>query len=172
MTPLTTTPQTFEALPLDLASRFVTGVFWVLVAGVWVGSGILLTGGESGIGLVMAVVAVGLAVLAITFRLLQPMGYRLAADGLTVLRRRGAVRVDGSPRGARARPFESRDLRLLGSGGLYGYLGRFRLADDGRARSYVTDGRRAVLLALGDAQVLVSPRDEAAFIDAAGGTDA
>jgi hypothetical protein len=39
-------------------------------------------------------------------------------------------------------------------------------------RSYVTDGRHAVLVAVDDRQVLVSPRDEAAFIDAAGGSDA
>jgi hypothetical protein len=172
VTPLSTTPQTFEALPLDAAARFVTGVFWVLVAGVWVGSGILLSGGASGIGVVMAVVAVALAALAIGFRLLQPMAYSLAADGLTVVRRRGAFRVPGAPRRAESRPFESRDLRLLGSGGLYGYLGRFRLSDIGSTGSYVTDGRHAVLLELGDGRVLVSPRDEAAFISAAGGSDA
>jgi len=172
VTALTTTSQTFDALPLDAASRFVTGVFWVLVAGVWVGSGILLSGGAGAIGVVMSVVAVVLAVLAVTFRVLQPMGYALAPDGLTVVRRRGAFRVAGAPRGAEPRPFESHDLRVLGSGGLYGYLGRFRLRDVGSARSYVTDGHHAVLLAVGDTRVLVSPRDEAAFISAAGGSDA
>jgi hypothetical protein len=173
VTPLSTTTQTFEALPLDVASRFVTGIFWVLVVGVWAGSGILLTGGESGVGLLMSAVAVFLAVLALALRQLQPMGYRLGADGLTVVRRRGTSRVTGTLHGARSRPFESSDLRLLGSGGVYGYLGRFRLTGgDGRARSYVTDGRHAVLVSLGDQQVLVSPREEAAFISAAGGTDA
>jgi hypothetical protein len=173
VTPLTTTtPTTFEALPLDAAARFVTGIFWVLVAGVWVGSGVLLSGGASGIGVVMSVVAVVLAVLAVSFRLLQPVAYALGPEELTVVRRRGAFRVAGAARRAEPRPFESRDLRLLGSGGLYGYLGRFRLSGIGSVRSYVTDGRHAVLVDVGEQRVLVSPRDEAAFISAAGGTDA
>jgi hypothetical protein len=173
VTPLSpTTTRTFEASPLDGPARFITGIFWVLVAGVWIGSGSLLSSGKTGIALVMAAVAVGLAAIAIACRLRQPMGYAVEEDGLTVVRRRGSRRIAGALRAAKPRPFHPRDLRLLGSGGLYGYLGRFRLADEGSVSSFVTDGRRGVLVDVGDRRVLVSPRDEAAFVRAAGGADA
>ena len=47
-------------------------------------------------------------------------------------------------------------LRLVGSGGLYGYLGWFRV-DGERARAFVTDRRRAVVITVGGSQVAISP---------------
>jgi hypothetical protein len=145
----------------------------VLVGGVWIGTGVLIAGGQGGIAVVMGLVSIALAALALILRFRQPVAYAVGEDGLVVVRRRGALRLPGALRSARARPFEGRDLRLLGSGGIYGYLGRFRLTGiGGGVRSYVTDGRHAVLVAVDDQKVLVSPRDEAGFITAAGGTDA
>jgi hypothetical protein len=47
-------------------------------------------------------------------------------------------------------------LRLLGSGGLYGYLGWFRVGR-GRARAFVTDRRRTVVVVVGETHVAISP---------------
>jgi hypothetical protein len=159
-------------LRLDPAARFVTGVFWVLVVGVWVGSGSLLNGGQTGLALVMGAVAIAFAALAIWCRLLQPMAYEVQPDRLSIVRRRGAVHLPGRPRDAEVRPFGPSDLRILGTGGLYGYTGRFRLAGIGWVWSYVTDGRAGVLLRVGDRPVLVAPADRDGFIEAVGGVDA
>ncbi len=156
-----------------MSARFVTGFFWVLVAGVWLGTGSLFSDGAEGPGLLMGAVAVAFAAVAIACRMHQPTGYEVEPDGLVVVRRRGRRRFDGAPSAARPRPFERGDLRLLGTGGLYGYVGRFRLQDVGWTSAQLTSGHDGVLVTVGERDVLVSPGDQAAFIAAAaGGADA
>jgi hypothetical protein len=144
----------------------------VLVAGVWIGTGALIVGGEPGLGLLMGAVAVAFAALAVFCRLLQPVAYEVHPDRLSIVRRKSALHYPGRPHGARPRPFEGRDLRILGTGGLYGYTGRFRLAGIGQTPTYVTDGRAGVLVHVGERPILVSPADQAGFVTAAGGDDA
>lgn len=172
MTELQTTPVTFAARPLDAPARFVTGFFWVFVAGVWVGTGSLFSDGADGPGLLMAAIAVAFAVLALACRRQQPTGYAVEPDGLVVLRRGGPRRFAGTLRDAAPRAFDRGDLRLLGTGGLYGYVGRFRLKPEGWVRGQLTSGRHGVLVSVGDQRLLVSPDDPAAFVAAAGGADA
>jgi hypothetical protein len=54
-------------------------------------------------------------------------------------------------------------LRVAGSGGLYGYLGRFR-AEGRSVRAFVTDRDRVVLLGVGETHVAVSPDDPERFV--------
>ena len=71
----------------------------------------------------MAGIAVGCALLA-------PRDYVIEDGGLTVRRTLGAVRVDGP---LRVEAVEQRQLlgaRLLGSGGLFGYQGMYRVEGD------------------------------------------
>jgi Bacterial PH domain len=113
---------------------------------------------------VFAATAAAIAVLVVVCRRLQPVAYRIEPDGLVIERRGAGPRVFrgvvGEPRAGRL------TVRLVGSGGLGGYLGVFALAGGGRARAYVTDRRRAVVVHVGDRDVAISPAD------ALGGGDA
>jgi hypothetical protein len=144
----------------------------VLVAGVWIGTGALILGDEPGLGLLMGAVAVAFAALALFCRLLQPIAYEVHPDRLSILRRKSALHYPGRPQDAHPRPFEGRDLRILGTGGLYGYTGRFRLAGIGPTPTYVTDGRAGMLVRVGERPILVSPADQEGFAAATGGVDA
>lgn len=172
MSDLQTAPVTFAAHPGDAPARFVTAFFWVFVAGVWLGTGSLFSDGADGAGLLMGGIAVALAVLALACRRQQPTGYTVDEGGLVVLRRGGPRRFAGPLHGAAPRAFDRGDLRLLGTGGLYGYVGRFRLKPEGWVRAQLTSGRHGVLVSVGDQRVLVSPDDPHAFAAAAGGSDA
>ena len=86
----------------------------------------------------MAGIAAGCALLA-------PRDYVIEDGGLTVRRILGAVRVDGP---LRVEAVEARQLlgaRLLGSGGLFGYQGMYRL-DGARYAAALTARDRAVLV--------------------------
>jgi hypothetical protein len=120
----------------------------------------------------MGAVAVALAALAVYCRLLQPLAYEVHPDRLSIIRRRSALHYPGRPHDAVSRPFEGRDLRILGTGGLYGYTGRFRLAGIGTTPCYVTDGRAGVLVKVAERPILVSPADEQGFVESTGGADA
>ena len=144
----------------------------MFVAGVWLGTGSLFSDGADGPGLLMGAVAVALAVLALACRRQEPTGYAVEPDGLVVLRRGGPRRFAGALRDATPRAFDRGDLRLLGTGGLYGYVGRFRLKPEGWVRAQLTSGPHGVLVSVGEQRVLVSPDDRGAFIAAAGGSDA
>jgi hypothetical protein len=113
---------------------------------------------------VLAAAAALNAVLVVVFRRLQPVAYRIEPDALVIERREAAPRTFRGPVGE---PRVGRlTARLLGSGGLGGYLGVFGLAGGGRARAYVTDRRRAVVVRVGDRDVAISPADELGAADA------
>lgn len=132
-----------------------SGVLWVL------GGGALLSG-DSGVGAVLVASALGMAALCVYYRRRQPLAYRVEDDALVVVERGGERRIEGAVG-------ERRDgglgLRVLGSGGLYGYLGRFRLRDhQGSTRAFVSDLRRVAVIEVGDVAVAVSPADREAFL--------
>jgi hypothetical protein len=113
---------------------------------------------------VFAVAAAVIAAIVVVCRRLQPVAYRIEPEELVIERRGAGPRVF---RGAVGEPHAGRlTVRLFGSGGLGGYLGVFALAGGGRARAYVTDRRRAVVVQVGDRDVAISPAD------ALGGGDA
>ncbi len=144
---------THPAAPLDGGARVSTGLIWGVVALLWVASGSSAQAGRSGAAAAFAAAAAGIALLALVLRRAQPVSYRVEAGAVVIEGRRRSTRIDGEvgatvPVGA--------SLRVIGSGGLYGYLGWFR-ADGLRARSFVTDRRRAVVVPVGAALLVISP---------------
>jgi len=146
-------------------ARAATALMWLAAGVLWVMAGGALLNDQQNAGLVLFASAVGLAALCFYYRRRQPLGYRIEPDGLVVVERAGERRIDG----AVANPRDGGlGLRVLGSGGLYGYLGRFRLADhQGTARAFVTDRRRVTVVGVGSGAVAVSPADRAAFMEEA-----
>jgi Bacterial PH domain len=145
----------FEPARLDLTARALTGAFFCALS-----LAVLLafTGPRALIGLAaaMAGIAAGCALLA-------PRAYVIEDGGLTVRRALGAVRVDGP---LRVEAVEQRQLmgsRLLGSGGLFGYLGMYR-ADGARYAAALTARDRAVLVTGREGGALVSPEDREALL--------
>ena len=128
----------------------------------WTGSGVGASSGNALQALVMLVVAIGLGGLALWLRYTQPTGYRLEADGLVIERRVGSTRISG--RVERHVGKATLGLRL-GSGGLYGYRGRFRITGGGWARSFATDVRRTVLIKVGGQPIVLSPIDPAGLVE-------
>jgi hypothetical protein len=109
----------------------------------------------------MLVVALALGGLALWLRYTQPLRYRLEQDALVIERRVGSTRIPGGS----ARYVGTATLGLrLGSGGVYGYRGRFRIGAGGWARAFVTDVRRTSLITVGGRSVVVSPVDPAALV--------
>lgn len=164
---------TFPAAPLDLFARGATLLVWSIVA---MGAALALAAayrGEQRPLLAGVAIAAGVGLVALGARAAQPVAYALGADGLVVRRRVGSRTYAGPLRVVAAhRPFHVRDFRLLGSGGLYGYTGRFSLHGLGRARVHVTHPAHGVVVDAGGRLVQVSPRDVRGFVAAAGGEEA
>ena len=153
--------MTFEAAPLGGSEKFVTTVFWGGVGLAWVGSGVGASRGDGLQAVVMLIAALLLGGLALWLRYTQPMGYRVERDGLVIVRRVGSTRIPGSVE----RHVGKATLGLrLGSGGVYGYRGRFRIAAGGWASAFVTDVKRTSLITVGGRSVVVSPLDPAALV--------
>ena len=143
------------------SETFVTIMFWGIVGLAWVGSGVGASRGDGLQAVVMLVVALVLGGLALWLRYTQPMRYRIERDGLVIERRVGTTRIAGSIE--RHAGQATLGLRL-GSGGLYGYRGRFRIAAGGWASAFVTDVKRTSLITVGGRSVVVSPVDPAALV--------
>jgi hypothetical protein len=145
----------FQPARLDLAARALTGAFFCALS---IAVLLALSGPRPLIGLAaaMAGIAAGCALLA-------PRAYVIEDGGLTVRRVLGAVRVDGP---LRVQAVEARQLmgsRLLGSGGLFGYLGMYRV-DGARYAAALTARDRAVLVTGREGGALVSPEDREALL--------
>jgi hypothetical protein len=54
-------------------------------------------------------------------------------------------------------------MRIVGDGGAYGYLGRFR-AEGRTVHAFVTDRSKVALLDVGGASLAISPSDRDAFV--------
>lgn len=129
----------------------------LVAAGVAVG----LAGGPTA-GAVLAAAGVGDAVLCAVYRRLQPVAYDLDGSSLEIERRGRAPRRYAGL--VATLPDARLGLRIAGSGGLYGYLGRFRLVGGGRVDAFVTSRQATLIVGVGDAVVAVSPADRDAFL--------
>lgn len=139
-------------------------------AGVWaLGAGLLAAGagvacvGEKATGAALAVSGVVVVTLCGVYRGLEPVAYALDGSALEVERRSRAVRR--FPGRVEALPEARLGLRIAGSGGVYGYLGRFRLSGGGRVEAFVTNRAAALIVRAGDAVVAVSPADRDGFLE-------
>lgn len=151
-----TVEEVFAAAPLEPAARVLT----VLAALVAVGGAVLLALTREG-GLVVLVGAPTLFVALIAVPLaFSPSGYAVGAGELAVLRRAARPLLFPLASLAAARPTAMpRSTRLLGSGGLFGWWGRFANRSWGRFKAYATDRRRGVLLEWPGFKLFVSPED-------------
>jgi hypothetical protein len=145
----------FQPARLDLAARALTGAFFCALS---IAVLLALSGPRPLIGLAaaMAGIAAGCALLA-------PRAYVIEDGGLTVRRALGAVRVDGPLRVEAVEPRQLMGSRLLGSGGLFGYLGMYRV-DGTRYAAALTARDRAVLVTGREGGALVSPEDREALL--------
>jgi hypothetical protein len=150
--------------------RSVTLALWGAGAGLVVaGASQLAARGSFGGGVMLAAGAM-LVALCLVYRRLQPTGYRLDATGLEVERRSAhPLRFSGA---STLVPGARLGFRWYGSGGLYGYLGRFGLRGaPGSARAYVTARAHLVVLDLDGTRVAISPHDSDELFERLGGVD-
>jgi hypothetical protein len=155
-----TVEAAFPAAPLERNARVVTALTGLVA--VLAPLALLLT--QPG-GLLVLVASPALLVGLVALPLaLSPAGYAVGAADLAVLRRgaRPLLFPLGSLLAARPAAMP-RSLRMLGSGGMFGWWGRFANRDWGRFKAYATDRRRGVLLEWPGLKLFVSPEDPEAL---------
>jgi len=140
----------------------VTAGIWLLAPVLLVSGTLAARGGERAGAAIFVAAGVGALALAAAYRRLQPVAYGLDGSSLEIERRGAAARryqgvVEPLP-GARL------GIRIAGSGGLYGYLGRFRLVGGGHAHAFLTRRAATSIVSVGDEVVAVSPSDPDAFL--------
>ena len=153
-----TVEAVFPAAPLERNARVVTAVTGLLAVGLPLA---LLLAQPRGRGLLVLVASPALLVALVALPLvLSPSGYAVGSGDLAVLRRgtRPLLFPLGSLLAARPTAMP-RSLRVLGSGGMFGWWGRFANRDWGRFKAYATDRRRGVLLEWPGFKLFVSPED-------------
>jgi hypothetical protein len=150
----------FPAAPLERNARVVTALTGLVA--VLAPLALLLT--QPG-GLLVLVASPALLVALVAVPLvLSPAGYAVGAGDLAVLRRgtRPLLFPLGSLLAARTTAMPH-SLRMMGSGGMFGWWGRFTNRDWGRFKAYATDRRRGVLLEWPGLKLFVSPEDPEAL---------
>jgi hypothetical protein len=156
--------MTFPVAPLDRFTRMVSFAVVVFLA---LATGLLAaTIPEPGPSL--AAVLFGIAVLGISFGY-APAAFETAPGQLRVHRRLFGVKAFalGGTAGRVSWRIGLGSIRLVGSGGLWGWYGLFWRRDVGSYRAYVTDRSRLVACETADGRaVLVSPADPEAFVRA------
>jgi hypothetical protein len=105
-----------------------------------------------------------LVVLVAVPTALSPAGYAVGSGDLAVVRRgtRPLLFPLGSLLAARPAAMP-RSIRVLGSGGVFGWWGRYANRDWGSFKAYATDRRHGVLLEWPGFKLFVSPEDPEAL---------
>lgn len=150
--------QTFSAR-YDLLTKIVSAAVFLLLVG------IPLLAMNSGLTAVIAALA-SAAVIGLSFAW-SPRGYEIAGGALRVKRLIGdAVFPLNQLRFVRAAsPADFWGcIRLWGSGGLFGYYGRFWSKALGQTTWYVTDRNRMLILDGGGKRIVVSPDNPDEFL--------
>lgn len=155
-----TVQAVFPIAPLERSGRVIT-LAGVVVAG---GGAVLLALTYRG-GLVALLGAPSLLfVLVIAPLAFSPAGYALGEADLAVLRRARGPLLFPLASLVAARPTAMpHSARMGGSGGLFGWWGRFSNRSWGQFRAYATDRRRGVLLEWPGFKLFVSPEDPDGF---------
>jgi hypothetical protein len=159
-------PRVYPAARLDGLARALTLLTWGLAAAITVAGAVTLGATPRWAAVLQLVVGAGLLGVCEVARRSRPVAYELDGEGVVVHRGgRAARRFAGAVRDVRPARLA---LRVAGSGGLYGYLGRFRAtgATGQTVRAFVTDRDRVVLLVVGETRVALSPADPERFMAA------
>lgn len=158
-----TTTRTFATAPLDQTARattfFVAGLVLILPAVVGLASGAP--------GTAIGAAVVGILILVLSWAL-SPASYTIDGRELVVRRRLWRAFITTVEGFSRHDDPGLMGWRVVGAGGVFGWFGRFRRADLGVYRAYVTSRDEEVLVALKTAAgpVLVSPQDRRSFVSA------
>jgi hypothetical protein len=155
-----TVEAAFPAAPLERNARVVTAAAALVAV---LGPLALVLAQPRGVLVLVASPALLVALVALPL-VLSPAGYAVGAADLAVLRRgtRPLLFPLGSLLAARPAAMPH-SLRVLGSGGMFGWWGRFANRDWGRFKAYATDRRRGVLLEWPGFKLFVSPEDPEAL---------
>jgi hypothetical protein len=96
-------------------------------------------------------------------------GYTVRPRELLVRRLGWSTRIPlAGLESARAEPNATLgSIRVFGIGGAFGFIGRFRSANLGSYRAYVTDPAYCVVLELGDETIVVTPDSPVRFVERA-----
>lgn len=107
----------------------------------------------------------GLAVLALTYRW-SPRGYAIDDRAVLIERAAGPVAIPlSSIREARALESKERLRRVFGSGGLFGYFGKYRSTALGTVRLHATRSAGRVLIVAEGGPVVLTPEPASAFLE-------
>ena len=143
------------AAPYDRITKFVSALSCL----------VLLAAGLATRNVFVGAISLALIFVAYAY---SPRGYVISEGALLIQRLAGTVRMPLLDL-REARPAMQADFRgcrrVWGSGGLFGYYGRFRTATLGLCTWYVTDRSRAVVARFREKTVLVSPGDVAGFLE-------
>jgi hypothetical protein len=133
---------------------------WLIAIFLWVAAGGAFANDQNGAGGWLVLGAVGILGVIVACRRRQPLAYRVGQLGVIVEERRGEAEFPGV---VELLPGAQLGMRVWGSGGLYGYFGRFRLRGGGRVRAFLTRRTPITVLKIGELVLAVSPVDPAAF---------
>ncbi|MGH8929428.1 MAG: PH domain-containing protein [Egibacteraceae bacterium] len=154
----------FPAAPLDRFTRLTTGLFLGIVLVV-----ALVTGSATRDPLTLLVVLLASAVAVCAVWGFAPDAFEVGPGELRVRRNifgTLAFQVEGPADRADRPSFGLGGLRVLGSGGAFGWYGRFWRPGLGFYRAYVTDRSTLVAVPTDRGLVIVSPADADAFTTA------
>jgi hypothetical protein len=155
-----TVEAVFPAAPLEPSARVLTALTGLVAV---LAPLVLLLAQPRGLLVLVMLPALLVALVALPMGL-SPAGYAVGSGDLAVLRRGTRPLLFPLRTLLAARPTAMpRSLRLLGSGGMFGWWGRFTNRDWGRFKAYATDRRRGVLLEWPGFKLFVSPEDPEAF---------
>ncbi len=148
--------MSFKPARLDPPALLLTGAYFCALA-------IAVLMAIGGVAPLLGLAA-AMGGIALACALVAPREYVLEDEGITVKRTLGSLRVEGP---LEVETVAARDLigvkMLLGSGGLFGYLGAYRRAGV-RYASALTRRDRALLVRGEGGGVLISPEDADALM--------
>jgi Bacterial PH domain len=155
-----TVEAAFPAAPLEPNARVLTALTALVAV---LAPLALLLAQPRGVLVLVASPALLVALVAVPLAL-SPAGYAVGSGNLAVVRRgaRPLLFPLGSLLAARPAAMP-RSIRVLASGGVFGWWGRYANRDWGRFKAYATDRRRGVLLEWPGFKLFVSPEDSDAL---------